>query len=170
MTTATPPSKTTILLLHGPNLNLLGTREPGIYGSATLSSINSTCTSLASTYSTGLQHFQTNHEGRLIDRIHEAASANSPVGAIIINPAAFTHQSVAVRDALLGVGLPFVEVHLSNVHAREEWRSKSYFSDKAKGVICGLGPFGYEAAVMFCCRELLGAAKKGDGEGEGEVD
>jgi len=146
-----------ILLLNGPNLNLLGTREPGIYGSDTLSDVESRAVSQASSSGAELLYFQTNYEGRLIDRIHEAR--NEGIDAIVINPAAFTHQSIALRDALLGVDIPFVEVHISNIHTREEWRSKSWFSDKAVAVICGLGTFGYKAAVEFCLEHLKTKAK-----------
>jgi 3-dehydroquinate dehydratase-2 len=145
------PAKT-ILLLNGPNLNLLGTREPHIYGHETLSDVTSSAVSQASASGSTLLHFQTNHEGILIDRIHQAREEK--VDAIIINPAAFTHQSVALRDALGGVAIPFVEVHISNVHAREEFRHKSYLSDKAVGVICGLGTFGYKAAIEFVLEHL----------------
>ncbi|KKY15790.1 putative catabolic 3-dehydroquinase [Phaeomoniella chlamydospora] len=142
----TSPAKS-ILVLHGPNLNLLGTREPGIYGSATLPSITSQLDALGPKHNIRLQHFQTNHEGMLVDRIHEARTQG--VDAIIINPAAFTHYSVALRDALLGVDIPFVEVHISNVYKREAWREKSFFKDKAEAVIAGLGVFGYVAALEF---------------------
>lgn len=136
-----------ILLLNGPNLNLLGTREPHIYGSETLSDIEQKAVSQASSAGASLLFFQTNYEGKLIDRIHQAREEG--IDAIIINPAAFTHQSVALRDALLGVDIPFVEVHISNIHRREEWRKHSYFSDKAEAVICGLGTFGYKAAIEW---------------------
>ncbi|PWY89734.1 catabolic 3-dehydroquinase 1 [Aspergillus heteromorphus CBS 117.55] len=135
-----------ILLLNGPNLNLLGTREPHIYGSTTLPEIESSCATHASTFGATLESFQSNHEGAIVDRIH---AARGHVDAIIINPGAYTHTSVAIRDALLGVGIPFVELHVSNVHAREEWRHKSYFSDKASGIIVGLGVYGYRAAVEY---------------------
>lgn len=141
-----------ILLLNGPNLNLLGTREPHIYGSTTLSDVEQAATSQATAAGATLSYFQTNHEGILIDRIH--AAREEGIDAIVINPAAFTHQSVALRDALLGVDIPFVEIHVSNVHRREEWRSKSYFSDKAEAVICGLGVYGYKAAVEFCLEHI----------------
>ena len=146
-----------ILLLNGPNLNLLGTREPQIYGTETLSDIESRCVAQASASGATLSFFQTNHEGALIDRIHAARLEG--VDAIIINPAAFTHYSIALRDALLGVNIPFVEIHISNVHAREEWRNKSWLSDKAVGVICGLGTYGYKAAVEFCLEHLKDKAK-----------
>lgn len=146
-----------ILLLNGPNLNLLGTREPGIYGSQTLSDIEASAVSQVTAAGSSLSFFQTNHEGQLIDRIHAARTER--VDAIVINPAAFTHQSVALRDALLGVAIPFVEVHISNVHAREEWRKHSYFSDKAEAVICGLGTFGYTAAIQWVLEHMKEKAK-----------
>lgn len=141
-----------ILLINGPNLNLLGLREPQIYGSATLQDVENTCRDLATQHGVQLESFQSNHEGHLIDRIHEA---RTKVDVIIINPAAFTHTSVALRDALLGVAIPFIEVHISNVHARESWRHHSYFSDKAAACIIGLGTFGYEVAVQHAVRNLI---------------
>jgi 3-dehydroquinate dehydratase-2 len=141
-----------ILLLHGPNLNLLGTREPGIYGAATLQDINTRLTFMAVQDGHQLDTLQSNHEGVLIDRIH--AAGQDGTAFIVINPAAFTHTSVALRDALLAVKIPFVEVHLSNVHAREAFRHHSYFSDAAVGVICGLGAQGYEYALQFALRRL----------------
>lgn len=134
-----------ILVLHGPNLNLLGTREPEVYGTDTLADIDARLVKIAAGKGCTLSSFQTNHEGALIDRIH-AASAEQ-VGMIVINPGAFTHTSIALRDALLAVNIAFIEVHLSNVHAREPFRQHSYLSDKAVGVICGLGAKGYEFAV-----------------------
>lgn len=134
-----------ILVLNGPNLNLLGTREPGIYGTDTLADIARKVTESATAKGHTLQHFQSNHEGALIDRIHQAGSDG--VGFILINPGAFTHTSVALRDALLGVKIPFIEVHLSNVFAREPFRQHSYLSDVAVGVISGLGPQGYLLAL-----------------------
>src|SRR5690554_6318077 len=136
----------TILVLHGPNLNLLGTREPGVYGTATLATINQRLTELAVAAGHHLQSLQSNAEYELIDRIHDAKKEG--VDFILINPAAFTHTSVALRDALLGVDIPFIEVHLSNVHKREAFRQHSYFSDAAQGVICGLGAVGYELALQ----------------------
>lgn len=133
-----------VLLLNGPNLNLLGRREPEIYGSQTLNEIVDNVRAIAESLSVELQHFQTNSEAELINRIHQAMGE---VDFIVINPAAFTHTSIALRDALLGVNIPFIEVHLSNVHAREEFRHKSYLSDKALGVICGFGVDGYEFAL-----------------------
>ena len=135
-----------LLLLNGPNLNLLGTREPGIYGATTLADIEQGCAALARELGPHeLACFQNNAEHALIDRIHAARSEG--VAFILINPAAFTHTSVALRDALLGVGIPFIEVHLSNVFAREPFRHRSYLSDIAIGVISGLGAQGYELAL-----------------------
>ena len=136
-----------LLVLHGPNLNLLGTREPGHYGTATLAEINARLAGIAAEHGTELAVFQSNSEAELIGRIHAAAAEG--VDFIIINPAAFTHTSIALRDALAGVAIPFVEVHLSNVYARERFRHRSYFSDLAVGVISGLGAHGYEAALTF---------------------
>jgi 3-dehydroquinate dehydratase-2 len=140
-------SNSTILVLHGPNLNLLGTREPGVYGSTTLAQIDQRLADLAGAAGVRLESFQSNHEGALVDRIHAAKEGRTSF--IIINPAAFTHTSVAIRDALAAVALPFVEVHLSNVHRREPFRHHSYFSDVAEAVIAGMGPYGYEAALGF---------------------
>lgn len=134
-----------ILLINGPNLNLLGTREPQIYGTTTLSDIENLCKTHATSLRVSLDAFQSNHEGAVVDRIH--AAGRDGVDGIIINPGAFTHTSVAIRDALLGVNIPFIELHVSNVHAREPWRHHSYFSDKASGVIVGLGVWGYRVAV-----------------------
>lgn len=134
-----------ILVLNGPNLNLLGSREPDHYGKATLDDINSALSNAASTAGHTLNHFQSNAEHELVDRVHQATAEQ--VEFIIINPAAFTHTSVALRDALAGVAIPFIEVHLSNVHAREEFRQLSYFSDIAIGVISGLGAQGYQLAL-----------------------
>lgn len=136
-----------VLVLHGPNLNLLGTREPAHYGTTTLAQINARLSEIAAEHGVQLSDFQSNAEADLIGRIH--AAAGEGVDFIIINPAAFTHTSVALRDALTGVGIPFIEVHLSNVHAREPFRHRSYFSDVAVGVVCGLGPQGYEAALAY---------------------
>jgi 3-dehydroquinate dehydratase-2 len=136
-----------IWLLHGPNLNMLGQREPEVYGAQTLESINAQLVSLADSLGLRLEHFQSNHEGELVDRIQLALSQK--VQGFVINPAGFTHTSVSLRDALAAVALPFVEVHLSNIHRREPFRSHSYFSDKADAVVCGMGPLGYEAAIRF---------------------
>jgi 3-dehydroquinate dehydratase-2 len=138
---ARPP---TVLLLQGPNLNLLGTREPGIYGRDTLDDIHARLAKQASDAGARLETFQSNHEGAIVDRIH---AARGEADFILINPAAFTHTSVAIRDALSGVAIPFIEIHLSNVHAREAFRHHSYFSDKALGTVVGLGPKGYEYAL-----------------------
>lgn len=135
-----------ILVLHGPNLNLLGTREPGVYGTDTLNDINSQLSQLAQDKGHHLQSLQSNAEYELIERIHDAR--HEGIDYIIINPAAFTHTSVALRDALLAVDIPFYEVHLSNLYARESFRHHSYFSDKAVAVISGLGAFGYQAALL----------------------
>lgn len=143
---------TKLLVLHGPNLNLLGTREPGIYGADTLDAINARLSARAKAAGLSLESFQSNHEGQLVDRVQAARSDGTAF--ILINPGAFTHTSVALRDALLGVAIPFVEIHLSNVHAREEFRRHSYFSDIAVGVICGLGAQGYELALEFALRRL----------------
>ena len=142
----------TILVLHGPNLNLLGTREPGVYGSDTLEAINARLTELALAQSHHLQVLQSNAEYELVDRIHDARREG--VDFIMFNPAAFTHTSVALRDALLAVGIPFIEVHLSNVHQREAFRHHSYFSDIAQGVILGLGGVGYELALQAAIGRL----------------
>jgi 3-dehydroquinate dehydratase II len=140
----------TILVLHGPNLNMLGSREPEIYGSETLNDINQRLQSTASELGHHLQTLQSNAEYELIDRVHDARLEE--VDFIIINPAAYTHTSVALRDALLAVEIPFIEVHLSNVHAREKFRHHSYFSDVAVGVICGLGSQGYDLALQAALR------------------
>ncbi|MBV8122885.1 MAG: type II 3-dehydroquinate dehydratase [Paucibacter sp.] len=136
-----------ILVIHGPNLNLLGTREPEVYGSRTLAQIDADLIEMAAKAGVTLKTFQSNHEGALVDRIQ--AAAQEGCGYIIINPAAYTHTSVAMRDALAGVALPFVEVHLSNVHKREAFRHHSYFSELADGVICGLGAQGYALALQY---------------------
>lgn len=144
--------KPRILVLHGPNLNLLGTREPEHYGKLTLADINLALADMADNAGVDLEAFQSNHEGALIERIH--AARDQGVRAIIINPAAYTHTSVALRDALAAVSIPFVEVHLSNVHAREPFRHHSYFSDLAVGVICGLGHEGYLLALEYLLNKL----------------
>jgi 3-dehydroquinate dehydratase-2 len=150
-TTITRGSKK-ILVLHGPNLNLLGTREPQIYGRDTLADINRRLAVLGKAAGMAVIFFQSNHEGALIDRVQLAGKQH--VAFIIINPAGFTHTSVALRDALAGVEIPFIEVHLSNIYAREPFRSHSYFSDLAAGTICGLGSHGYELALQFVLRQL----------------
>lgn len=135
-----------LLVLNGPNLNLLGSREPGHYGPQSLEAINKRLGELAGSGNANLLTFQSNSEPELIDQIH--AAPHEGIEFILFNPAGFTHTSIALRDALLGVKIPFIEVHLSNVHAREDFRHKSYFSDIAVGVICGLGPVGYELALQ----------------------
>lgn len=129
-----------VLVVHGPNLNLLGAREPDVYGGTTLAQIDAQLNALAEELGVELSVFQTNQEGEMVERIQ---AAMGEVDAILINPAAFTHTSVAVRDSLLATGIPFVEVHLSNVHAREEFRRVSLMADLAIGVICGFGPSSY---------------------------
>ncbi|MDY0066633.1 MAG: type II 3-dehydroquinate dehydratase [Steroidobacteraceae bacterium] len=141
-----------VLLLNGPNLNLLGVREPGLYGSVTLEQIVARLNLLAAEEGHHLSAFQSNAEAELISRIHEAPATH--VAFIIFNPAAFTHTSIALRDALLAVKIPFIEVHLSNVHAREAFRRQSYFSDIALGTITGLGPVGYELALRAATQHL----------------
>lgn len=136
-----------ILVLHGPNLNLLGTREPQVYGTLTLADINARLQALGRERGAQVDTFQSNHEGALVDRIQAALS--DATDFIVINPAAYTHTSVAIRDALAAVALPFIEVHLSNVHRREPFRQHSYLSSLAVGVIAGLGAAGYEAALRY---------------------
>ncbi len=141
-----------ILVLHGPNLNLLGTREPHLYGHTTLDELNAVLAGLATTLGATLTAFQSNHEGVLVDRIQAARLDGTDF--IVINAGAYTHTSVAIRDALAGVKLPYVEVHLSNVYKREPFRHHSYLSDLALGVVAGLGPLGYEAAVRFAAQHV----------------
>ncbi|AMO46957.1 3-dehydroquinate dehydratase [Kosakonia oryzendophytica] len=140
-----------ILLLNGPNLNMLGAREPETYGSLTLNDIVKQLSTEAAALDVELTHFQSNAEYAIIDRIHQAKDT---VDSILINPAAFTHTSVAIRDALLAVGIPFIEIHLSNVYAREPFRHHSYLSDIAAGVICGLGADGYSYALQTAVKRL----------------
>ena len=135
-----------ILVLHGPNLNLLGSREPQVYGHTTLAQIDTDLAQMAADAGSKLESLQSNHEGVLIDRIHAARLDGTAF--IVINPGGLTHTSVALRDALAGVALPFIEVHLSNVHRREAFRHHSYLSELAVGVICGLGPNGYRLALQ----------------------
>nr|WP_217346928.1 type II 3-dehydroquinate dehydratase [Noviherbaspirillum sp. L7-7A]MBV0879985.1 type II 3-dehydroquinate dehydratase [Noviherbaspirillum sp. L7-7A] len=141
-----------LLLLNGPNLNLLGTREPEVYGSTTLADVEQAAQAQASAADAVIATFQSNHEGALIDRIQ--AARLEKVDAIIINPGGLTHTSVALRDALAGVAIPFVEIHISNIHKREPFRHKSFLSDIAVGVICGLGVEGYRAAIDFALKKL----------------
>ena len=147
-----------LLLLNGPNLNLLGAREPGVYGKVTLDQVHEQMAKLAAEAGHRLTAFQSNSESELIARIHEAPGSH--VALIIFNPAGFTHTSVALRDALLAVKIPFIEVHLSNVHAREPFRHHSYFSDIALGVITGLGAVGYELALRAASEYLAAQSQK----------
>jgi len=141
-----------LLLLNGPNLNLLGTREPATYGATTLSEVEAAARAQAQAAGAELTSFQSNHEGALIDRIH--AARLEQVDAIVINPGGLTHTSVALRDALAGVAIPFVEVHISNVHAREAFRHHSFLSSIAKAVICGCGVDGYRMAIDFSIKNI----------------
>ncbi|MDO8298610.1 type II 3-dehydroquinate dehydratase [Lacisediminimonas sp.] len=141
-----------ILLLNGPNLNLLGIREPGVYGRATLDDVVRAAANQVAKAGSLFDHLQSNHEGELIDRIHAARIAG--VDAIVINPGGLTHTSIALRDALAGVAIPFIEVHISNVHAREAFRHHSCLSAIAVGVVCGLGVDGYTAAIDFALSRL----------------
>ena len=143
---------TSILVIQGPNLNLLGSREPEVYGKTTMDDIHQKLGEIAKAHSIDLNTYQSNHEGELIDRIQKAKQDG--VDLIIINPGAFTHTSVALRDVLAGVAIPFTEVHLSNIHQREEFRKHSYLSDIATGVICGLGAIGYELALLAAITRL----------------
>ena len=133
-----------LLLINGPNLNLVGKREPSIYGSQTLEGIQDELLTLSAELEVRLEFFQSNSEGEIIDCIHK--SSNS-IDGILINAGAYTHTSIALRDALLGVSIPFVEIHLSNIYAREEFRQKSFLSDKAIGLVCGFGPISYQLAL-----------------------
>lgn len=137
----------TLLILHGPNLNLLGRREPKVYGHVTLAQIDDELCRMAAGRGATARSFQSNHEGVMIERVH--AARDDGTDFIIVNPAGFTHTSVALRDAFAGVAIPFIEVHLSNVHQREAFRHRSYFSDLAVGVICGLGVAGYRSALAY---------------------
>lgn len=141
-----------ILLLNGPNLNLLGSREPEVYGSATLKDVEQAAMAQAAAAGARMTCFQSNHEGALIDRIHAARAEG--IDAIVINPGGLTHTSVALRDALAGVAIPFIEIHISNIHQRETFRHTSFLSAIAVGVICGLGVTGYQAAIEFALRKL----------------
>lgn len=141
-----------ILLLNGPNLNLLGSREPEIYGRTTLADVEAAVMEQAKAVGAALSSFQSNHEGALIDRIHAAKTEG--VDAIVFNPGGFTHTSVALRDALSGVTIPFIEIHITNIHQRESFRQHSFFSDIAIGVICGFGVDGYRLAVDFALKNV----------------
>ena len=156
---STSPTRRKVLLINGPNLNLLGTREPQIYGSTTLPEVVDATVARGKELNIEVIPFQSNHEGQIVDFIQShftppaktASDSSKPKDkvAVILNPAAFTHTSVSIRDALLATSFPFVEVHVSNIHSREPWRNHSYFSDKAVGVVMGLGVFGYRAALEF---------------------
>lgn len=146
------PQQALIWILHGPNLNLLGTREPEVYGHTTLADIDRELATLGASQGVRVESFQSNHEGALVDRIQQVRTAG--VGFVVINPAAFTHTSVAIRDALAGVAVPFIEVHLSNVHRREAFRHRSYLSDLAVGVVAGLGASGYRFALQHAIDQL----------------
>ena len=146
------PKTKGVLVLHGPNLNLLGTREPGIYGRETLAIINRRLAATAAAAGIRLDAFQTNHEGVLVDRV-QAARADG-TGFILLNPAAFTYSSIALRDALTAVQIPFIEVHLSNIHAREPWRAHSHFTAVAVGSVLGLGGRGYDLALNYAIARL----------------
>ena len=140
-----------LLLLNGPNLNLLGQREPGIYGSGTLASIEDRLRQEATAAGAELECFQSNFEGALVERIHQAMGTSQ---GILINAGAYTHTSIALRDALLGVALPYVELHLSNTHARESFRHRSLLADRAIGVVCGFGPMSYSLALQGLIQHL----------------
>ena len=148
----------TIAVVHGPNLNLLGTRERDIYGSETMDDINSMLKSVASEKGTGLQFFQSNSEGAIVDYIHQCRGLS--VSGLVINPGAYTHTSVAIRDAISGVSIPAVEVHLSNIHAREEFRKHSYIAPVCVGQVCGFGSFSYVAGLLSLI-DHLGREKNG---------
>jgi 3-dehydroquinate dehydratase-2 len=146
------PKSRSVLVLHGPNLNLLGTREPDIYGRETLEAINRRLVASAKAAGIKLDAFQTNHEGVLIDRVQQAKADG--VGFILLNPAGFTYSSIALRDALTAVQIPFIEVHLSNIHAREPWRAHSHFTAVAVGSVLGLGSRGYDLALEYAIARL----------------
>ena len=157
------PKSKSVLVLHGPNLNLLGTREPALYGRDTLEAINRRLAVTARAAGIRLASFQTNHEGAMVDRVQQARGEG--VGFILINPAAFTYSSVAVRDALTAVRIPFIEVHLSNIHAREPWRAESRYTAVAVGSILGLGSIGYDLALQYAIARLKSAGARKGGRG-----
>jgi 3-dehydroquinate dehydratase-2 len=157
MSKKTTQKSGSVLVLHGPNLNLLGTREPDIYGRETLADIDRRLAATARAAGLALRSFQSNHEGELVDRIQQAA--RDRLGFILFNPAAYTHTSVALRDALAAVRIPFIEVHLSNVHAREPFRRHSYFAELAVGTISGLGSQGYDLALAYALARLAGGRR-----------
>jgi 3-dehydroquinate dehydratase-2 len=146
------PKSKFVLVLHGPNLNLLGMREPGIYGKDTLAAIDQRLAATAKAAGIRLESFQTNHEGVIVDRVQQARGEG--VGFILLNPAAFTYSSIALRDALTAVQIPFIEVHLSNIHAREPWRAHSHFTAVAVGSVLGLGSRGYDLALDYAIARL----------------
>jgi 3-dehydroquinate dehydratase-2 len=146
------PKSRSVLVLHGPNLNLLGTREPALYGRDTLATINGRLEAKAKAAGVRIECFQTNHEGVMVDRVQRAGKEG--VGFILLNPAAFTYSSIALRDALTAVKIPFIEVHLSNIHAREPWRAHSHFTAVAIGSVQGLGARGYELALEYALAHL----------------
>lgn len=150
-----------VLVIHGPNLNLLGSRETGIYGSATIQDIDDGLIRTGEERGVEVSTFQSNHEGEIVDRVQKAAVEG--FGVVVINPAAFTHTSVAIRDALAACGLPFVEIHISNIHAREPFRQKSLVSDIASGIVAGFGPAGYRLALTGAC-DLLETVMRSSGE------
>jgi 3-dehydroquinate dehydratase-2 len=150
-------AQASVLVLHGPNLNLLGTREPEVYGRESLEFIDERLRRAGRAAGIEVQCFQTNHEGALVERVQ--AARGEGVGFIVVNPAAYTHTSVALRDALAAVAIPFIEVHLSNVHARERFRRRSFLADIAVGTICGLGSHGYDSALAYALRSLGGTAR-----------
>lgn len=142
---------TSVLVLNGPNLNLLGTRQPEVYGHTTLAEIESTCRTLAATLGVELEFLQSNHEGALVDAIHNARGTH---GGIVLNAGAYTHTSIALMDAISSAGLPVIELHLSNIHAREDFRKHSYIAPVALAQICGLGPDGYPLAIRAMVQHL----------------
>ncbi|KAJ5745386.1 catabolic 3-dehydroquinase 1 [Penicillium odoratum] len=144
--------KKTVLVINGPNLNLLGTREPHIYGHESLADVEASGKKQGNDLNANVEFFQSNWEGAIVDRIQEARTDGTD--GIVLNPGGFTHTSVAIRDAILGVAIPFVELHVSNIHAREEWRHHSYFQDKAKAIIAGCGVQGYEYAIDLVIRKF----------------
>ena len=149
-----------ILVVHGPNLNLLGTREPGHYGSQTLADINQELQALADELGLELNYFQSNHEGQLVDRIQQAAA--DKIDGIVINPAAYTHTSIALRDSLLAAAIPFVEVHLSNIHSREDFRHRSMLADAATGIVAGFGGTSYQLALRGLNNHLRQKSNRGE--------